>query len=119
MKWARVVDNPERATKNASEADQLSLRFISRKDLEKDFCVWTQYKFHSDYKVTERGMRDYEMMVGGFLMYYDSIVRNVTKDHAVYLEWDLKEAGLSKDGHSKRYTCAGLSIYLNPKALRK
>jgi len=119
MKWARVVDNPERAAKNASPDDRLSIRFVSKKDLEQNFGMWSQYKFPPNFKVTTRGIRDYEMMVGGFLMYYDDIVRNAVVDHAVYLEWDLKEVGLTKDGRTKRYSCGSLSIYVYPKALRK
>ena len=123
MKWARVVDNPERATKNASPDDRLSIRFISRDDLKQNFGMWSQYKFPPNFKVTTRGIRDYEMMVGGFLLYYDDIVRNAVVDHAVYLEWDLKEIEHSakddKDGRTKKYICSGLSIYLHPKPLRK
>ena len=120
MKWARVVDNPERATKNASPDDRLSIRFISQNELEANYGMWTQYKFPPNFKVTSRGMRDYEMMVGGFLMYYDDIIRNAVVDHCVYMEWDLKEEeALSKDGHNKKYTCGGISIYVHPRPQRK
>jgi len=118
MKWAKLVEDPERAAKNESEQDKLSVRYISQRDLDTSFGVWKQYKFPPDFKANAQGKRDYEMMVGGYLLYYDYFLRSGVVDHCVYFKWEQKDKKARDDGKTA-LVYESLTMFLSPKPIRK
>jgi hypothetical protein len=117
MKWAKLVDDPEKATQKESPDDRLSIRYVSQRDLD-SFGVWKQYKFPPDFKATARGKRDYEMMVGGYLLCYDYFLRSDTIDHCVYFKWEQKDKKAKDDGKTP-LVYESLTMLLWPKPVRK
>jgi len=113
-----MVDDPDRATKNQKPEERLAIRYICQRDLDQSFGVWTQYKFPPNCKVTELGKREYEMMIGGFLLYYDDILRNAVVDHFVYCRWEPRDKKEKDDGKTAR-VYDGVTIFLSPKPMRK
>lgn len=118
MKWARLVDDPDRATQKQTPEQRMSVRYICEKDLKENFGVWTQYRFPPNCRVSATGKREYEMMIGGFLMYYDDIIRNAVIDHWVCCRWEPKDRNAKDDGKTPQ-VYDGVTIFVSPKPLRK
>ena len=117
MKWAKLVEDPEKATQKASPEDRLSIRYISQRDLD-SFGVWKQFKFPPNFKATAQGKRDYQMMVGGYLLCYDYFLRSETIDHCLYLKWEKKDKKAKDDGKTP-LVYESLTLLLWPKPVRK
>lgn len=121
MKWAKLKSKTE-PTKDELKCykefdNQLSLDNsfgIKRKEDYEDnkehkrpasHHLWVHYRLRR-YIEPER-QRDYEIFTGGWLQFYDKIVRSGAVDHIIHFEWSPKE---------KPYT---VDIYLIPAPQKK
>src|SRR3569832_592334 len=71
MKWAKLVDATECYIQKETPVERLCYKYVNQRDLEKNFGVWAHYKFFPNFKITARSKKDYEHLVGGFLLFYD------------------------------------------------
>src|SRR5579862_339879 len=92
MKWAkRLTKDTPRSIKKEDLEDNVCFRFVTDEQLKEDFHTWAHYKFPPGFCLTARAKKDYEIFCGGYLLFYDDIVRNAVVDHALYCEWERRE----------------------------
>src|SRR5882724_5606338 len=118
MKWAKLVDDPECFIQKETPVERLCYKYVNQRDLEKNFGVWAHYKFPPNFKVTARSKKDYELLVGGFLLFYDDIVRSGVVDHAVFLKWETRDKLASDDGR-QALVYDSVTIFLSPRPMTR
>jgi len=79
---------------------------------------WVHYTFsEKGLLITKEGKERYEIFCGGFLLFYDDVVRNAVVDHTIYLKWVEKNNAVHKN--SKGIFYSSVTIYIDPKPMRK
>ncbi|MBS1566552.1 MAG: hypothetical protein JST39_19365, partial [Bacteroidetes bacterium] len=89
---------------------------IGQKEL-RDFQPWVTFKFPPNCRITTLSRREYEMVIGGYLLYYDNIVRSGLTDHHLLVQWHSHDKGKPDDKTARVYD--GVTLLLSPPALRK
>lgn len=125
MKWARVHDKrPADSSKDSDAAQDKKNDAICfdeypdidtlKKDMEQPDNKWAHHSFKHHFRTPgsyELFQKRYETFCGGFLFFYDEIVRRRTVDHTIHFNWS-PEKGTGK---------YSVTIYLSPapqKAIR-
>jgi len=79
---------------------------------------WVHYKFpNRGLLITNEAKERYEVFCGGFLLFYDDIVRNAVVDHTIYLKWEEKSNAVHKNPKGIFYS--SVTIYIDPEPERK
>jgi hypothetical protein len=111
MKWARVKDKSQYPNPKNKDADQdkkndeaCYVFYPDQKTLEKELQqsknVWVNYEFKFNFRKPvqdnyERFQKRYEIFCGGYLLFYDKIVRNRSVDHILHFKWSPEKANES------------------------
>jgi hypothetical protein len=117
MRWAVSTKELLEKVKTRSERDKLSFQEFPDQQtldnaLKKEFGVWATYKFPAKFPSEahyKRFQDRYEIFCGGYLFFYDEMVRNGAVDHTVRFRW----AEQPKNG------IYWVEMYLSPKPLAK
>jgi len=105
MKWARVrakssSDSKNKETDQDKKNDEACFVFFpDQKSLEKEMeqpkNIWANYefKFHFPKPANyENFQKRYEIFCGGYLLFYDDIVRSKAVDHILHFKWSPEKA---------------------------
>jgi hypothetical protein len=106
MKWAKVRDksqfpNPKNkyAEQDRKHDEACYVFYPDQKALEKELelakNVWAEYEFKFHFYKPDATFEDfqkrYEVFCGGYLLFYDDVVRSKAVDHILHFKWNAEK----------------------------
>ncbi len=120
MKWARVKEKSSETISNDKQAEQANKNDTAcfddypdgetlEKELENPKNQWANHEFIYHFAEPicvnyHAFQKRYEMFCGGYLLFYDSIVRRRVVDHTLHFKW-------SPENENGKYS---VKIYISP-----